>query len=92
MRQEEIELIERIKASKGRKERFLLSKSDSKMMLDMVMRTQELEDLFDRNWEAQMRGVNKWREETGEKLTLPDTADFTAWLLDKAFPGNKPAQ
>jgi hypothetical protein len=45
---------------------------------------------FDATWAAQMRGVKLWREAApGRELTLPDAADFTAWLLDQLEEAQK---
>ena len=51
----------------------------------------EMDDLFDLQWNAEMRGIKKWQEETGQSLTLPDKAEFTLWLLHKAFPSETDA-
>ena len=49
---------------------------------------EEMNALFDLQWKAEMRGIKKWQEETGRSLIWPDKAEFTLWLLNKAFPTN----
>jgi len=42
----------------------------------------EYEAMFDAAWEADMRGVQMWREaHPGNDMVLPDRANFTAWIL-----------
>jgi hypothetical protein len=42
----------------------------------------ELEALFEKMWDADMRGVAVWRlANPGNDLTLPDRAKFTEWML-----------
>jgi hypothetical protein len=42
----------------------------------------EYEATFDAAWEADMRGVQMWREaHPGNDMVLPDRANFTAWIL-----------
>jgi hypothetical protein len=42
----------------------------------------EYEATFDAAWEADMRGVQMWREaHPGNDMVLPDRANFTAWML-----------
>ncbi len=50
----------------------------------------ELQRTFDMNWDAQMRAVERWREANpGNELVLPDTADLTLWLLERAEPAER---
>lgn len=47
---------------------------------------QELERIFDLQWEADMRAVEAWRAESpGRDLTLPDRSEMTRWLLSRAL-------
>jgi hypothetical protein len=40
------------------------------------------EDRFDRFWDAQMRGIKKWREANPDnEMIFPDMAYLTEWLL-----------
>jgi hypothetical protein len=42
----------------------------------------EYEATFDAAWEADMRGVQMWREaHPGNDMVLPDRANFTSWIL-----------
>ena len=42
----------------------------------------EYEATFDAAWDADMRGVQMWREaHPGNDMVLPDRANFTAWML-----------
>ena len=42
----------------------------------------EYEATFDAAWEADMRGVQMWREaHPGNDMVLPDRKRFTAWIL-----------
>jgi hypothetical protein len=39
---------------------------------------------FDMRWEAQLRGVERWREANpGNDLVMPDHADLIVWLLEQ---------
>ena len=76
-------LLEKMEKARGGGEVVKLTKVETRLMLDMAIRAVELDAVFDMHWKAQMRGVERWREETGETLTLPDTADFTVWMLEK---------
>ena len=78
-------LLEKMEKARGGGEVVKLTKSESRLMLDMAIRAVELDAVFDMQWKAHMRGVERWREETGETLTLPDTADFTVWMLEKIY-------
>lgn len=43
----------------------------------------EKQELFDRLWEADMRGIKMWQEANpGNDLVLPDRAQHVAWVLD----------
>ncbi|MHC2399163.1 hypothetical protein ACVMGC_003707 [Bradyrhizobium barranii subsp. barranii] len=56
--------------------------------------TAELQDIFDLQWEADMRGGRRWREANpGNELVLPDRANLVVWLLglverSAAHPGS----
>ena len=76
-------LLEKMEKARGGGEVVKLTKSESRLMLDMAIRAVELDVVFDMQWKTQMRGVERWRKDTGETLTLPDTADFTVWMLEK---------
>jgi hypothetical protein len=42
----------------------------------------EYEAMFDAQWNADMRGVQMWREaHPGNDMVLPDRANFTSWIL-----------
>ncbi|MGY8665719.1 hypothetical protein Q3C01_25630 [Bradyrhizobium sp. UFLA05-109] len=42
----------------------------------------ELQDIFDLQWEADMRAVRRWRAANpGNELVLPDRANLVIWLL-----------
>jgi hypothetical protein len=44
----------------------------------------ELEGLFDLQWEADQRAVKRWREaHPGNELVLPDRADMVVWLMEQ---------
>ncbi|MCP3471351.1 hypothetical protein NLM33_13520 [Bradyrhizobium sp. CCGUVB1N3] len=55
----------------------------------------ELQDIFDLQWEADMRAVGRWREANpGNELVLPDRANLVVWLLglverSAAHPGSR---
>lgn len=42
----------------------------------------ELQQVFDLQWEADMRAVKRWREaHPGNELVLPDRCNMVTWLL-----------
>lgn len=42
----------------------------------------ELQDIFDLQWDADMRAVRRWRAANpGNELVLPDRANLVIWLL-----------
>ena len=47
----------------------------------LLMRIDELEKSFDMRWDADMRAIKRWQEETGKQKTWPDHADLVVWLL-----------
>jgi hypothetical protein len=58
---------------------------DLKLQLDqMTAERDELEQLFDMTWRADMRAVKRWREaHPGNDLVLPDRADMVVWLMEQ---------
>lgn len=47
----------------------------------------ELRQVFDMRWNADMRAIQRWREaHPGNDLVLPDHADLCVWLLEKLKP------
>ena len=51
---------------------------------DLQARNTELEQRFDRQWAADMRGIEKWRAAgEGRELKRPDRADMVAFLLEE---------
>jgi len=58
----------------------------SEKLLVAKARVSELDALFDRMWEADMRGVERWRSANpGNDLVLPDRSKLTEWLLSERF-------
>lgn len=68
------------------------AKNDAKLARDwdaaadrieaLVAENAEYEEVFDMQWKAGMRAVERWREaHPGNDLVLPDTADLCLWLL-----------
>ncbi|WP_439372966.1 hypothetical protein [Bradyrhizobium sp. DASA03120] len=55
----------------------------------------ELQDIFDLQWDADMRAVQRWRAANpGNELVLPDRANLVVWLLgmverSAAHPGSR---
>ena len=45
--------------------------------------TDEYKATFDVRWQAQMRAVTRWQEETGKKEFWPGHEDLCLWLLRK---------
>lgn len=44
----------------------------------------EVRRVFRSQWDAQMRGVQRWRDEhPGNELVLPDHADLTEWFVEQ---------
>jgi len=44
----------------------------------------EVRHIFQRQWDAQMRGVQRWREANpGNDLVLPDHANLIEWLVEQ---------
>lgn len=43
----------------------------------------EWQAMFDLHRKAEQRGIRMWQEATGRKLTWPDTASFTKWLIEQ---------
>ena len=41
----------------------------------------ELQAAFDLRWKADLRAIEKWQKQTGEKLVWPDHGDLCIWLL-----------
>lgn len=51
---------------------------------DLIDRVRELDDLFDRRWQADMRAIKRWQGAgPGRELTWPDHADLVVWLLEE---------
>lgn len=44
---------------------------------------EEYDFTFDLHHKAEMRGIKQWQKDTGRALTLPDTAKFTVWLIER---------
>ena len=51
------------------------------MLVGMLEDAKETEVLFDKMWEADMRAIELWQQETGRYLTWPDRAKYTEWML-----------
>lgn len=70
--------------SQGAEARAAMAATDEAVKA-MQERIAELEGLFDRMWEADMRGIKLWREEDPEARDLiwPDRAALMKWLLEK---------
>jgi hypothetical protein len=44
----------------------------------------DMQQLFDLQWEADMRAVKRWREaHPGNDLVLPDRANMVVWLMEQ---------
>jgi len=41
----------------------------------------ELQQVFDLQWEADQRAIKLWREATGQDMVWPDKSKLTGWLL-----------
>jgi len=51
---------------------------------DDVERIAELERLFDRRWDADMRAIKMWQAaHPGNDLVWPDHAEMVVWLLEQ---------
>jgi hypothetical protein len=48
---------------------------------NLVDANKELEASFDLHWEADMRAIKKWQDETGKTLVWPDHADLYVWMM-----------
>lgn len=46
-------------------------------------KNEELEQLFNLTWEADMRAIKLWQKSTGEKLVWPDQVKLIVWLLEQ---------
>jgi len=63
-----------------------LSRESAEEMLAEITRltaeVAEYDAMFDAQWNADMLGVQMWREaHPGNDMVLPDRANFTAWIL-----------
>lgn len=49
-----------------------------------LTREKEMQDLFDMQWDADMRGIKMWQAAgEGRELKWPDSAHLVSWLLDQ---------
>ena len=44
---------------------------------------EEMNELFQAQWEADMRAVKLWQDATGKEFTLPDRTNHVVWLLNR---------
>lgn len=57
---------------------------DEERFKDIVEDRDEMQQLFDLQWEADMRAVKRWREaHPGNDLVLPDRANMVVWLMEQ---------
>jgi hypothetical protein len=55
------------------------------LLLEAADELDELEQLFDLRWDADMRAIKRWQAATGRKLKLtwPDHVDLVVWLVEQ---------
>lgn len=43
----------------------------------------ELEAVFETQWNAEQRAIKSWQKKTGKDMSWPDHAEMVEWLLDE---------
>lgn len=59
------------------------ARSTAERLAAITQERDELQKIFDLQWDAQKRTIARWQAATGKHTTWPDHADLLVWLLEQ---------